>query len=97
MINNWYIQKRIKVLFSTQGGINMGVNGIYGLSGSGIDVESMVKVGMISKQKEYDKMQQTFTKDQWQKQAYNEIYGNLQTFNNSTLTQYKLQSNMNAK
>ena len=75
----------------------MGVNGIYGLSGSGIDVESMVKVGMISKQKEYDKMQQTFTKDQWQKQAYNEIYGNLQTFNNSTLTQYKLQSNMNAK
>ncbi|MBR2180151.1 MAG: flagellar filament capping protein FliD [Selenomonadaceae bacterium] len=75
----------------------MGVNGIYGLSGSGIDVESMVKVGMISKQKEYDKMQQTFTKDQWQKQAYNEIYGNLQTFSNSTLTQYKLQSNMNAK
>ena len=75
----------------------MGVNGIYGLSGSGIDVESMVKVGMISKQKEYDKLQQTFTKDQWQKQTYNEIYGNLQTFSNSTLTQYKLQSNMNAK
>ena len=75
----------------------MGVNGIYGLSGSGIDVESMVKVGMISKQKEYDKMQQTYTKDQWQKQAYNEIYGSLQTFSNSTLTQYKLQSNMNAK
>ena len=75
----------------------MGVNGIYGLSGSGIDVESMVKVGMISRQKEYDKMQQTYTKDQWQKEAYNEIYSNLQTFNNSTLTQYKLQSNMNAK
>ena len=75
----------------------MGVNGIYGLSGSGIDVESMVKVGMIGRQKEYDKMQQTFTKDQWQKQNYNEIYGNLQTFSNSTLTQYKLQSNMNAK
>ena len=75
----------------------MGVNGIYGLSGSGIDVESMVKVGMISKQKEYDKLQQTFTKDQWQKQVYNEVYGNLQTFSNSTLTQYKLQSNMNAK
>ena len=75
----------------------MGVNGIYGLSGSGIDVESMVKVGMMSKQSEYNKMQQQYTKDQWQKQAYNEIYGNLQTFNNSTLTQYKLQSNMNAK
>ena len=35
----------------------MGVNGIYGLSGSGLDVESMVKVGMLSKQSEYDKMQ----------------------------------------
>ena len=75
----------------------MGVNGIYGLSGSGIDVESMVKVGMMSKQSEYNKMQQQYTKDQWQKQAYNEIYGNLQTFNNSTLTQYKMQSTMNAK
>ena len=75
----------------------MGVNGIYGLSGSGIDIESMVKVGMLSKQSQYDKMQQTYTKDQWQKQEYNKIYGSLQTFNNSTLTQYKLQSNMNAK
>ena len=75
----------------------MGVNGIYGLSGSGIDVESMVKVGMMSKQSEYNKMQQQYTKDQWQKQTYNEVYGNLQTFNNSTLTQYKMQSNMNAK
>ena len=26
----------------------MGVNGIYGLSGSGMDIESMVKVGMMS-------------------------------------------------
>ena len=75
----------------------MGVNGIYGLSGSGIDIESMVKVGMLSKQSQYDKMQQTYTKDQWQKQEYNKIYGSIQTFNNSTLTQYKLQSNMNAK
>ena len=32
----------------------MGVNGIYGLSGSGLDVESLVKVGMMSKQSEYD-------------------------------------------
>ena len=28
----------------------MSTNGIYGLSGSGIDVESMVKVGMKTKQ-----------------------------------------------
>ncbi len=75
----------------------MGVNGIYGLSGSGIDVESMVKVGMMSKQSEYNKLQQSYTKDLWQKQAYNEVYNNIQTFNNSTLSQYKMESNMNAK
>ena len=28
-----------------------GAKGIYGLSGSGLDVESLVKVGMISQQK----------------------------------------------
>ena len=75
----------------------MGVNGIYGLSGSGLDIESMVKVGMLSKQNQYDKMQQTYTKNEWQKQAYNDIYSTLQTFNNSTLSQYKMQSSMNAK
>ena len=34
----------------------MGVNGIYGLSGSGLDVESLVKMGMKGKQNQYDKM-----------------------------------------
>ena len=43
----------------------MGVNGIYGLSGSGIDVESMVKVGMMTKQNEYDKMYKKEVKDEW--------------------------------
>ena len=32
----------------------MGANGIYGLSGSGLDIESLVKVGMISKQNQHD-------------------------------------------
>ena len=41
----------------------MGVNGIYGLSGSGMDIESMVKVGMMSKQNEYDKMAQKLDVD----------------------------------
>ena len=75
----------------------MSVNGIYGLSGSGLDIESMVKVGMLSRQKQYDKMQQSYTKNEWQKQAYNDIYSSIQTFNSSTLSQYKMQSTMNAK
>ncbi len=74
----------------------MGVNGIYGLSGSGLDIESMVKVGMMSKQNEYDKMYKQQTKATWQKEAYTEVYNSINTFNNSKLTDYKLQSKMNA-
>jgi len=75
----------------------MGVNGIYGLSGSGLDIESMVKVGMMSKQNEYDKMAQKFTKNEWTKAAYLELNSSITTFNNSTLSQYKMSSSMNAK
>ena len=74
----------------------MGVNGIYGLSGSGLDVESMVKVGMMSKQSQYDKMQQKYTLNEWKKADMVELYGTMQTFNNSTLSQYKLSNNMDA-
>ena len=75
----------------------MGVNGIYGLSGSGLDIESMVKVGMMSKQNEYDKMAQKFTKNEWTKAAYLDVYSTVNTFNTSTLSQYKMSANMNAK
>lgn len=75
----------------------MGVNGIYGLSGSGLDVESMVKAGMLSKQSQYDKMQQKFTKQQWQKEAFAEVYQDLTKFNYTTLSDYKLASSTNAK
>ena len=36
----------------------MGANGIYGLSGSGLDIESLVKMGMMKKQNQYYKMYQ---------------------------------------
>ena len=75
----------------------MGVNGIYGLSGSGLDVESMVKVGMLSKQAEYDKMQQKYTQNEWKKTELLDLYGEVQTFNNSTLSQYKMSGNMAAR
>lgn len=75
----------------------MGVNGIYGLSGSGLDIESMVKVGMMSKQNEYDKMAQKFTKNEWTKTAYLDLNNQITTFNMSTLSQYKMSSTMNAK
>ena len=75
----------------------MGVNGIYGLSGSGMDIESMVKVGMMSKQNEYDKMAQKFTKNEWMKTDYLELSNKITTFNASTLSQYKMSTTMNAR
>lgn len=74
----------------------MGVNGIYGLSGSGIDVESMVKVGMLSRQSTYDKMYQKEIKNEWLKEGFNSIYNDLNTFKYSSLSDYKMQSNMSA-
>ena len=75
----------------------MGVNGIYGLSGSGMDIESMVKVGMMSRQNEYDKMAQKFTQNEWLKADYLELNNQITTFNASTLSQYKMSNTMNAK
>ncbi len=74
----------------------MGVNGLYGLSGSGLDIESMVKAGMISKQNQYDKMYKKEVKNEWLKQGFNEIYTTLNTFKYSTLSDYKMSSKMNA-
>ncbi|MBQ7476990.1 MAG: flagellar filament capping protein FliD [Selenomonadaceae bacterium] len=75
----------------------MGVNGIYGLSGSGLDVESMVKVGMMSKENQLTKMQQNYTKNEWKKEAYLEIYDKLQSYNLSNLSNYKRTEYMNAR
>jgi len=69
--------------------------GIYGLSGSGIDVDSMVRMGMMTKQNEYDKMYKKEVKQEWEKTAYTDIYSELNTFNNTTLSRYKMSSTTN--
>lgn len=71
----------------------MGVNGIYGLSGSGLDVESLVKAGMMSKQSQYDKMYKNATKQEWIKEAYNSVYAKLKEFQNVT-SRFKLSSTL---
>ncbi|MDY6268549.1 MAG: flagellar filament capping protein FliD [Selenomonadaceae bacterium] len=70
----------------------MSTTGIYGLSGSGIDVDSMVKVGMMSKQSQYDKMYKETVKNEWMKSAYADLYSEVNTFNQSTLSTYKMSS-----
>ena len=70
----------------------MSTTGIYGLSGSGIDVDSMVKVGMLTKQNQYDKMYKEEVKNEWMKEAYSDLYSSVNTFNQSTLSTYKMSS-----
>ncbi|WP_297965085.1 flagellar filament capping protein FliD [uncultured Anaerovibrio sp.] len=74
----------------------MGVNGIYGLSGSGLDIESLVKMGMSSKNKQYDKMESQEIANTWLKEAYNDVYMDMTSYKYGTLSTYKMQSNMNA-
>ena len=73
----------------------MSANGIYGLSGSGLDIESLVKMGMMNKQKQYDKMYQTQMKNTWIKEAYNTVYTDVKAFKD-TMSTFKMQSNMSA-
>ena len=73
----------------------MSATGIYGLSGSGIDVESMVKAGMMGKQSQYDKLYKNEVKDEWMKEAYSGIYSDLQTFNGVTMSGYKMSAKTN--
>lgn len=70
----------------------MSTTGIYGLSGSGIDVDSMVKVGMMTKQNQYDKMYKEEIKNEWMKEAYSDLYSSVNEFNQSTLSTYKMSS-----
>lgn len=73
----------------------MGANGIYGLSGSGLDIESLVKMGMLNKQNQYDKMYQKEVQNTWLKEAYNDVYKQVSGLKDSMST-FKMQSNMSA-
>jgi flagellar hook-associated protein 2 len=78
----------------------MGANGIYGLSGSSFDgdqISSMVKMGTASHQKKLDKQDQKLQTLQWTKENYLELTSKISTFSSSTLSQYKMATNMNAK
>ena len=65
--------------------------GIYGLSGSGLDVESLVKVGMISQQKKYDRIYKKEVETEWRKEAYANVYDKTNTFK-SRMSDYRLSS-----
>lgn len=70
------------------------VGGTYGLSGSGIDVDSLVKKLMAGQQAKADALLQKKTVAQWQKTAYNTVYDNISNFR-ATVFKFKLESTLN--
>ncbi|WP_346353485.1 flagellar filament capping protein FliD [Azotosporobacter soli] len=71
--------------------------GVYGLSGSGMDIDAMVKKMLAGSQTHLDKLNQNKTLLQWRKTEYNTIYSSLDTFNKDTVFNYKMQGTLMPK
>lgn len=69
------------------------IGGTYGLSGSGLDVDSIVKKLMTAQQTKQDTIYQKKTIAEWQKKAYNKIYDDISKFR-TTVFNYKLQQTL---
>ncbi|MDO0821821.1 flagellar filament capping protein FliD [Desulfosporosinus nitroreducens] len=69
------------------------VGGVYGLSGSGMDIDSIVKKLMMGQQAKSDALFQKKTIAEWQKTAYNTVYDDISKFRD-TMFNYKLQGTL---
>jgi len=71
--------------------------GVYGLSGSGMDVDSMVKGLMKTQRTRQDSMQQKKTQLEWTKAEYNTAYTAINDFRSSAVFTNKMQGNLMPK
>lgn len=62
----------------------------YGLSGSGMDVEQLVKSLMEVRRESYNKVWQKKTQLEWKKADYNAIYTSIRDFRDNTVFNYRL-------
>lgn len=66
----------------------------YGLSGSGMDVDQMVKDLMKAQRVRYDTMAQKKTQLEWKKIDFNSMYTTINDFRNNTAFNYKLEGTL---
>ncbi len=66
----------------------------YGLSGSGIDVDQMVKDLMKARQASYTSLVQKKTQTEWKKADFNTLYTSVKNFRNTTVFNYKMESKL---
>lgn len=69
----------------------------YGMSSSGLDVDTLVKQLMQAQQTGYDKMWKQQQQVTWKKESYNTVYTLANDFRNNTLFNFKMQSNLSPK
>lgn len=69
----------------------------YGLSGSGMDIDSLVKDMMKARRASYDTMYKTRTQLEWKKADYNNIYTSINSFRSNTVLNYKLEGTLAPK
>lgn len=69
----------------------------YGLSGSGMDVDQLVKDLMKARRATYDKVWQQKTQTEWKKKDYNSIYSLAEDIRNKTLADFKKQTSLSPK
>lgn len=69
------------------------IGGTYGLSGSGMDIDAVVKKLMTGQQAKADALLQKKTVAEWQKTAYNSVYDDINAFRTSVFN-YKLQGTL---
>lgn len=73
------------------------VQRMYGLSGSGLDVDSMVKQLMTAAKVPYTQLWQKQQVDLWKKEAYNTMYTSLTSFKDNKVVNFQLQSTLSPK
>lgn len=71
--------------------------GVYGLSGSGMDIDDLVKGMMKTQQAKYDKLYKQKTVQAMKKEQYSTLYKSIYNFRYNTLSDFKMQSTMSAK
>ncbi|MBC8015440.1 MAG: flagellar hook protein FliD, partial [Sporomusaceae bacterium] len=71
--------------------------GVYGLSGSGMDVDSLVKGLMKAQRIKYDTLQQKKMQLEWKKTDYNAMYTAINDFRTNTVFNNKLQGTLMPK
>lgn len=69
----------------------------YGLSGSGIDVDQMVKNLMEAQRTRYNTLAQQKTRTEWKKEDYNTLYTDINSYRDNTIFNYKLEGTLMPK